>query len=236
MSLVYRWLVTITMALATMAPGLAEEFSFEAETVFALGASDFARGRLPTGARPEEGDWRANSSTKSLDALPLPLGEAWLEIGPEFVRGSLRVRAEATALPGKPIESRYGVGLFGDKGYQAMLVPAHQKVQLLYRGEPLAEATFAQQPGATFQIELTALYLEEQVYLQVRVLELKDEDDGESDDEKEESQPAIVHLDPHDRREMPLAGSACLIAVPFSGKPVQFSAVVLEKLTVSEGE
>ncbi len=237
MNLSFLRTLAVCLAVGWGGFGLANEITVESEAVLSLDAGDFASGRMPLESRIQSGDWRANASSKTLDAQPLPLTEARLDLGPEFVRQSLRVRAEATALSGKPIQSRYGVGLFGDKGYQAMLVPAHQKVQLLYRGEPLAEAFIAQQPEATFQIELTALYLKEQIYLQVRVVELKD-DDEKADEEDGEmgSKPAIVFVHPHDQREMPLAGPACLMAAPFAGKPVQFSAVVLQKLQVTEGE
>jgi len=172
-------------------------------------------GSYPGGATPKKGKWKVDKTAKKIKVAPEPLYRGWLEFGPEIrVKGSTIIAKGRS--PGLArIKSRFGVGLYGENGFQLEAVPATGEVELIRRGAVLAKAMLPLDVEKLYFIELAVIEEDENWRVTGRVWEDEAERPGET---------LISHKIFAEELLFPLAGRPVLTATPFSGEEVQFAS------------
>lgn len=186
-----------------------------------LDLANTAAGSIPGGAAVVAGRWSVDAGTKSLQALPAPLLDAWLEFGPE-VREKGAVVAVTGRAPGEGrLRSRFGAGLYGRNGFQIRTAPASGGVELVRRGAVLLRKPFDLDPGKSLHLELSVTAERQHWIVSGRAWP-----DGTDRPDK----PLFEHKVFAVELQFPLAGRTVLFATPFSGEAVEFSEAVVRSV------
>jgi hypothetical protein len=170
-------------------------------------------GSYPVGSTPKKGTWEVDAAAKKLKVFASPLVEGWMEFGPEIREKGATMTALVRGPGEGRLQSRFGVGLYGENGFQIRAVQVSDTLQLVRRGEVLQEVVVELKPGEAYHFELSVLEDEENWGITGRVW---------------------LHETPRPKRAMisqkvvteallfPLAGRPVITATPFSGEPVSF--------------
>jgi len=170
-------------------------------------------GTVPADGTVVKGAWIVAGSPARIQMKPLPLCEGWFAFGPEIREKAATVRARGKAPGGPRIHSRIGVGLYGKNGFQLRLVPARAEVELVRRGAIVLKKALPLDSASTYEMELSVAAEGSAWIVTGRVWE----EGGE--------RPATElfrYKAWDDELLFPLAGTAALVATPFSGEPVSF--------------
>lgn len=170
-------------------------------------------GTEPADGTVEKGAWTIAGSPSRIQMKALPLCEGWFSFGPEIREKAATIRSRGHAPESPRIQSRIGVGLYGKNGFQLRLVPAKQEVELVRRGAVLLKKAFPLDSASTYEMELSVVAEGTAWIITGRVWE-------EGGDRP--SADLLRYKIWNDELLFPLAGTAALVATPFSGKPVNF--------------
>jgi len=172
-------------------------------------------GSLPGGTTRKEGAWSVVADAEKLRLAPEPLVVGWLEFGPEIRERPATVVATARAPGDGRIQSRMGVGLYGENGFQLRAVLVRDEVELVRRGAVLLRRSFPLEPGEFHDMELAVGEEEDEWVLTGRVWR---------HEEDRPAEPLFRRRVFFDELKFPLAGRTALVATPFAGEPVDYSA------------
>ncbi len=220
------WVVILGWSLTLAGGGVAEDTKSADETAKETAKETAAPGPLAklvpktatAGTEPADGTvvkggWTIAGSPARIQMKALPLCEGWFSFGPEIREKAATIRSRGHA-PGRPrIQSRIGVGLYGKNGFQLRLVPASQEVELVRRGAVILKKAFPLDSASTYEMELSVAAEGNAWIITGRVWE-----EGGSRPTEELLRYKIWN----DELLFPLAGTAALVATPFSGKPITF--------------
>lgn len=222
------WVVILGWSLALAGGGVAEETKSAEETAEETAKQTAAPGPLtklvpkkaPSGTEPADGTvvkgaWTIAGSPARIQMKALPLCEGWFSFGPEIREKAATIRSRGHA-PGRPrIQSRIGVGLYGKNGFQLRLVPASQEVELVRRGAVLQKKAFPLDSASTYEMELSVAAEGNAWIITGRAWK----EGGERPVEE-----LLRYKIWNDELLFPLAGTAALVATPFSGEPIDFQS------------
>lgn len=218
------WIVILGWSLALACGGGAEETKPAEEKIEEATApgplaklvpKTATEGSEPADGTVVKGAWTIAGSPSRIQMKALPLCEGWFSFGPEIREKAATIRSRGNAPESSRIQSRIGVGLYGKNGFQLRLVPASQEVELVRRGAVLLKKAFPLDSALTYEMELSVAAEGKAWVITGRVWE----EGGERPAEE-----LLRYKIWSDELLFPLAGSAALVATPFSGKPVNFQS------------
>jgi hypothetical protein len=183
-----------------------------------LDLANSAAGSIPGGATAVAGKWSVDAGTKSLQALPEPLLDAWLEFGPEIREKGAVITLTGRAPGDGRLLSRFGAGLYGKNGFQIRTAPARGGIELVRRGAVLLRKPFPLDPDKPLHLELSVTGERQHWIVSGRAWP-----EGADRPDK----PLFEHKVFAVELEFPLAGRPVILATPFSGEAVEFSAVAV---------
>lgn len=192
-----------------------------------LDIANSKEGSYPEGSTPVAGKWSVDAEAKKLNVSPEPLLDCRLEFGPEIREKGATIHGTAQA-PGKGrLKSRFGVALYGKNGFQLLAVPATREIELVRRGIVLARAEAEIPTTASFSLELSVQSERNHWLISARA--------WNADQKRPEK--ALLHFKLFAEELLfPLAGRSALVATPFSGESVSFTAATVYFGAYQEGE
>ncbi len=183
-----------------------------------LDLANSAAGSIPGGATAVAGKWSIDAGTKSLQALPEPLLDAWLEFGHEIREKGAVITLTGRAPGDGRLLSRFGAGLYGKNGFQIRTAPARGGIELVRRGAVLLRKPFPIDPDKTLHLELSVTGERRHWIVFGRAWP-----EGADRPDK----PLFEHKVFAVELEFTLAGRPVILATPFSGEAVEFSAAAV---------
>jgi len=197
--------------------------AFAADAAKPLYSNDFENteaGKLPDDFMSLNGEFvvKAEGTNKFLELPGAPLDSFAAQFGPtESVDVAVAARIFGTAKGRR--SPTFGVGLCGVSGYKLQVAPGKKALELLKDQEVKASVPFDWKSGAWTRLRL-----------QVRKIE-----NGERRIEGKAwpqvaAEPQAWMLAFNDKEE-PVAGRASVLGSPFSGTPIWFDDLVVERVT-----
>jgi hypothetical protein len=180
-----------------------------------LDIANSKEGDYPGGSTPIAGKWSVDAGAKKLNVAPEPLLDCRLEFGPEIREKGATIQGTARAPGEGRLKSRFGVGLYGKNGFQLRAVPATQEIELVRRGIVLAKTALDLNTEDLFSLELSVQSERNHWLISGRAWK---------SDEKRPAKVLLSYKMFADELLFPLAGRPAIVATPFSGKAVSFSA------------
>jgi hypothetical protein len=188
----------------------------------ALYENDFEKaepGKLPDDFMSLNGDFvvREEGGNKFLELPGAPLDSFAVQFGPaETVDVAVSARVFATA-KGRRFPT-FGVGLNGVSGYKLQVTPAKKALELLKDEVVQTSVPFDWKPAAWTQLRL-------------QVLKIKDGEWRVEGKAWQQGSPEPIEWSiSSDEKEEPIAGKASVMGSPFSGTPIWFDDLKVERV------
>lgn len=191
-----------------------------------LDITNSKEGSYPGGSTPITGKWSIDAGAKKLNVAPEPLLDCRLEFGPEIREKGATIHGTARAPGEGRLKSRFGVGLYGKNGFQLLAVPATQEIELVRRGIVIARVAAEIPTTDLFTLELSVQSERNHWLITARAWKA---------DQKRPGKATLHWKFFAEELVFPLAGRSALVATPFSGETVSFSAATVYFGAYQEG-